>query len=287
VSDLYRAGSRIAIHLGEGHDFEQSTWGIKRALKAGLSKEDVRLIGADLEVAGMHASLGRTDSARRMYEEAADDALAVHRPDLAAMARLRLAWLSQIEGNQQLARRKLNEIAADPRPETRVARLSALVLIARLDRKEGKQASSDALIRELRGAGFARPVLLFAPEIKMTSRVVEEGEMGSTTRLMATQNFDDRWIDVGFWVTPEGRVSDLDILRSRGPTYWAKPLLASIAGRIYSPSNSGDVNGSYRVERYTFTSLWADRTGTRLRQRSANARIEYLDLTEEPEPKAN
>ena len=288
VSNLYRAESRIAAHLGEARDFEQSTWGIKRALKAGLPREDVRLVGADLEVAGMFASLGRTESARIKYEEAAKDAARINRPDLAAIARLRLAWLSQLEGDTQLARRKLEEIASDRSPQARAARLSALVLIARLDRQAGKQDSSDALIQELRGAGFAQPVLLFAPEIKMTQRTVaEEGEMGSTTRLMATQNFDDRWIDVGFWVTPEGHVTDLDVLRSKGPTYWAKPLLASIAGRIYSPSNNGNVDGTYRVERYTFTSLWEERTGTHLRQRSANARIEYLDLTAQPEPRAN
>ena len=73
----------------------------------------------------------------------------------------------------------------------------------------------------------------------------------------------------------------------RSDTYWAKPVLASIAGRIYSPSTGGNVDGTYRVERYSFTSLWEDRTGTRLRQRGANARIEYLDLTDEPAPQAN
>lgn len=287
VSNLYRAGSRIAVHLGEGKDFEQSTWGIKRALKAGLPGDDIRLVGADLEVAGMFASLGRTESARIRFEDAAKDAERLNRPDLAAVARLRLAWLSELEGDTRLARRKLEAIAADTRPEARAARLAALVLIAKLDRRAGDQTSSEALIQELRGANFTQPVLLFAPEIHLNNREFEEGETGSTTRLMATQNFDDRWIDVGFWVTPEGHVTDLDIIRSKGPTYWAKPLLASIAGRIYSPSTGGGVDGTYRVERYTFTSLWEERTGTHLRQRSATARIEYMDLTAEPEPRAN
>jgi hypothetical protein len=287
VSNLYRAGSRIAVHLGEGKDFEQSTWGIKRALNDGLPKDDVRLVGADLEVAGMQAALGRTEAAWRTYREAAKDAAKINRPDIAAMARLRMAWLHQLEGQQHLARTALEEIAEDRRPEVRGARMASLVLLARLDRKEGKRESSDALIEELRGAGFAQPVLIFAPEIKMTGRVTGEGEMGSTTRLMAAHNFDDRWVDVGFWVTPEGRVSDMEILRSSGPTYWTKPLLASVEGRIYSPAPAGSIEGTYRVERYTFTSLWEDRTGTRLRQRSANARIEYLDLTADPAPRAN
>jgi hypothetical protein len=296
-SYLYRAGSRVSAHLGEGKEYEQYSWGIKRALKAGLPDTDPRLIAADLEVAGMQSSLGRPDQSRSTYAGVIADANRLNRPDLAAMARLRLAWLSELEGDRPLARRGLREVAADRSPATRAARLSALVLLARLDRLEGRKDSSDALIEELRSAGMSKPALLFAPEIDLPERVIvndPQAEMsdhltgvipGETLRLMATENFEDRWVDIGFWITTEGRVDDLDILRHNGPTYWAKPLLKSIAGRIYSPS--GDPGGTYRVERYSYTSLWMDRLGTRLRQRAPNARLEYLDLTAQPEPQAN
>ena len=277
VSNLYRAGSRIAVHLGEGQDYEQSTWGIKRALKEGLPRTDPQLVGADLEIANMQASMGRIDFARETYEKAAKNAEKIDRLDLAAQARLRIAWLSQLEGDIGLTRRKLRAIAEDSRPETRVARLSALILLARLDRKEGREASSSAVIDELRTANLPKPVLLFAPPVDPPGRKIDEGEQGSATRLIAMQNFDDTWIDVGFWVTPSGRVSDAEILRSSGSTGWAQNLMKSIAGRIYSPSANPE--GTYRVERYTFTSLWGDMTGSRIRARSPNARIEYLDLT--------
>ena len=286
VSYLYRAGSRIAVHLGEGQDHEQSTWGIKRALKEGLPKNDPRLIAVDLEIANMQASLGRTLNARRTFEEAARDAEKINRPDLAALARLRLAWLEQIDGNLDLTRRKLRALAADRRPETNVARLSALILLARLDRKEGKADSSVALIDELRGARLPKPVLLYSPPVRTPGQAIPKGETGSVTRLMPTQSFEDRWVDVGFWVTPDGRVNEPEILRSSGTTGWAKPLMESIAGRIYSPA-AGNLGGTYRVERYTFTSLLTDRTGTRLRDRSQAARIEYLDLTDDTPARAN
>lgn len=278
VSNLYRAGSRIAVHLGEGQDYESSTWGIKRALKEGLPKTDPQLIGADLEIANMQASLGRTVVARDTYEKAAKDADKIGRPDLAAMARLRLAWLEQVEGDKGVTRRKLRAIAEDRRPETRVARLSALILLARLDREAGKPQSSDAVIAELRGARLPKPVLVYSPPVRTPGRRIDEGEEGSTTRLMAMQNFEDRWVDVGFWVTSDGRVNEAEILRSSGNTSWAKPLMESISGRIYAPA-AGDMDGTYRVERYTFTSLWGDMTGSRIRARSPAARIEYLDLT--------
>jgi hypothetical protein len=109
----------------------------------------------------------------------------------------------------------------------------------------------------------------------------------STTRLMAAENFDDRWVDIGFWVTPEGRVKDADILRHSGPIYWAQPLVRSISGRIYSPGGEAGSDGTYRIERYSYTSLWMDRTGTHLRQRGPNARLEFLDLTAEDQPRAS
>lgn len=282
VADLHRANGRIAAHLGEGGSYEHSTLAIKRVLKAALPKDDVRLIEADFESAAMHASFGRFPTALATYDEIQRASRRVGRGDLAGKARVMAAWILKLTGKTWLARKALEDIAADRAPGMRMARLSALVLLSRLERNEGRQESSEALIAELRATGGAKPILLFSPEIDLAARGVGR-KAGSTTALLATDDFDDRWVDVGFWVTPEGRVGDPEILRSRGSTAWAGPLLRSIAGRLYSPvANPG---GSYRVERYSYTSLWqSGRTGTRLRERSPDARIEMLDLTAEPEP---
>ncbi|MFN3388056.1 MAG: hypothetical protein ACK40O_03935 [Allosphingosinicella sp.] len=278
VSDLYRAHSRISAHLGEKEDYVRSTYATRRTLERGLPADDPRVLGADFEVAGMYAATHELDRARQVYRDIEEEANELGRPDLAGLARVRAAWLSEIGGNRPYARHKLREIAEDPDPAARVARLTARVLLARLDRQEGKRDSSDTLVEELRGVGGSRPVLLHAPRIDLGSRPMNEG--GSVTRRMAMDNFDDRWIDVGFWITPEGRVTDLEVLRESGPTHWAKPVLRSIEGRTYAPLD--DPQGSYRVERYTYTSLWTTLTGTRMRVRSPDARIEYLDLTAEP-----
>jgi tetratricopeptide (TPR) repeat protein len=282
VSDLYRANSRIAAHLGEAGDYEISTSAMQRTLDEALQKSDPRLINAKIEWGDMYASLGRIDRARQVYQEAERKARSAGRPDLAGVARVRTAWLHQIEGDTWLTRQALTEIAADRSPNARLARLSALVLLARLDRKQGNALSSSALIDEMRGSHSRSPVLIFAPRIESTNRLAEgdnaEGMTGSTLNLMATDNMEDRWIDVGFWVTSDGRVSDAEILRSKGPLDWTKSLLRSISGRIYSPIE----DSVYRVERYSYTSRWMNVTGTRIRQRSPNPRIEYVDLTAEP-----
>lgn len=281
VSDLYRANARIAAHLGEGSDFELSTTEMHRTLSDALPKTDPRVIDADLEWADMYASFGRLERARQVFHDAERKAQAAGRPDLAGIARVRDAWLYQVGGDSWLARQALEKLAASTAPDDRLQRVAARVLLARLDRSQGKVESSNALVEELRSLHAKQPVLLFAPRIDLSPRLAEgddgNGESGSTTRLMATDNFDDRWVDIGFWITPEGKVRETEILRSHGPADWTRQLLASISGRIYSPTD--EPGGTYRVERYSYTARYMNVTGTRLRQRSPNARIEYVDLT--------
>lgn len=284
VSDLYRANSRIAAHLGEGRDYEISVTEMHRTLNDALPATDPRMIDADLEWADMYSSFGRIDRARQVLEEAVRKAEAGGRPDLAGIARVRSAWLFQIEGDTWLARQALEKLAADSSAPGRIGRMAARVLLARLDRAQGKLDTSNALVEEMRTLHTKQPVLLFAPKINLSPRLAEgdeaEGEAGSTTRLMATDNFDDRWVDIGYWVTPDGKVRDAEILRSRGNTDWTRQLLQSIGGRIYAPLD--DPDGSFRVERYSYTARYMEVTGSRMRQRAPNARIEFVDLTPDP-----
>lgn len=102
--------------------------------------------------------------------------------------------------------------------------------------------------------------------------------MSFGSRRMAL-NVEDMWIDVGFKISPTGRVEDLEVLRSKGGLSWARPLLTSIAGRRHTPAKQG-APGSYRRERYTFTSGLEHGSGTKAKRHSPNARVEYFDLTD-------
>jgi hypothetical protein len=277
VSDLYRANARISIHLGEANDFRSSTYATRRALKSGLPGEDPRILAAGFEVAGMHASMGDLDRSREVFDDLIRDANKLGRPDLAATARVRRAWLDQLEGYTQIAREALERVVAqDGDPRTRVARMTAQILLARLDRLRGRTDSSDALVEQLAGEATVQPILIYSPRVRLRLGSGSAFQLGN----MATDTFEDKWIDVGFWVGADGRVKDLEILRKSGSADWTPPVLRSIRGRIYAPLKED----SFRVERYSYTSLWEFRTGSRLRQRSADARVEYLDLTAAPPP---
>lgn len=278
VAGLFRAHSRVAAHLGEGNQYRSSSYEIVRSLRAGLPANDARVVAARFEVAAMQLSLGKYNLAAESYRDIEKQATAIGRGDFARLARMRHAYIAYLQGDQTGARATLNAMARDSSAEARVSRIGSLVLLSRLDRVEGRKGDTDALIAELKQAKLDKPVLLYSPPLKLKrSPVQEAGEAGNALRLMATDNFDRTWIDVGYWVEGDGRVRDVELLRSAGSTTWAKPLIASIKQRIYAPL--ADPGGSYRVERFSYTSLWEQRLGTRLRQRSASARVESLDLS--------
>lgn len=104
----------------------------------------------------------------------------------------------------------------------------------------------------------------------------------STTKRVAG-NFDDMWADVTFRITPEGKVSDLKIVRSKGNLHWTKPLLLSMAGRRYTPARPNDPS-SVRTERYTYTSGYEVQTGARTAVHSPKARVEMIDLSDISSP---
>lgn len=107
------------------------------------------------------------------------------------------------------------------------------------------------------------------------------GQWSSTKRIAG--NFDDMWMDVSFRISPEGRVTDAKIVRSKGDLFWAKPLMKSISMRRYTAGKPGDPS-SVRTERYTYTSGYEGQTGTRVGQRSPKARVEFFDLSDISSP---
>jgi hypothetical protein len=294
VSDLYRGNARIAEHLGEAADFQLSTAMMRGILGNAFGKEDARTIKADIEVGDMFAKLGQFVQARATYDTTEKRARAAGLTPVADIARVRSAWTYAMDGEIPTARKSLETIAADAAPTARTGRLAALVLLARLDRNEGKTGkASQALFAELRSLHAKRPVLLFSPRLDLPSidpegdnaEAVKDVTIATPDTRMLTGNgyFEKHWVDVGFWVTPEGKVTDPEILRGEGSRDWTKPLLRSISGRLYTPST--DPDGTYRVERYTLTSRWrTDLTGSHMRRRSPNVRIEFLDLTNDPAP---
>lgn len=294
VSDLWRANGRIGAHLGEADIYRMSTLEMRDALKAGLPKDDERVLASSIEIGDMRARLGFPDEAERIYARVAEDARARGKPTLAGYADLRGAWLDlqrdvKAEPRPDLAKRgraKLAALAAKPASEVGRLGFAARVLLARLDRLAGDESATARILEDYaKAGGTTRPTLLFAAPIEQPDDPYgnEQGQQRNVLSQLASKDFEERWVDIGFFVTPKGRVSDAEIVRgSHKDIDWTKPVFAAINSRIYAPLRleEGDP-GAYRIERYTYTSYMEERTGTRIRRRSARPRIEQIDLTPE------
>jgi tetratricopeptide (TPR) repeat protein len=292
VSDLYRANARVARHLGLDQDAQTSTREILRALRAGLPQEDHRHFTARLEIAQSLIAFGQYDQARRALAELAERARAAGRDDVVASAELRGLWLSYLQAPTGSAQRELAALSRSTDPRRSIG---AKILLVRIYGERGQRARADALIAEL-GRSSQRRQLLFNPPFQLGTEdlapthdeVVRQGRTMDTSIGRNPGNMEDKWIDVAFWIQPDGSVTGLEIVRGDGARSWADPLLESIRRRRYS--QAAGTEGTYRVERYTYTSGLEMRAGSHIMQRSPRARVEYFDLgggaPSEPPPSA-
>ncbi|MBN8502074.1 MAG: hypothetical protein J0M19_13100 [Sphingomonadales bacterium] len=295
VSDLLRANGRVAEHMGEGREYQLSTLDMRDTLRSGFGKDDFRTLVADVEVGDSRAKLGFPDEAERIYRDVEKRALAANQYRVASFARLRLATLARTRfdaeptgANRKELDKRLGLLIDSPLPGGNEFVLAAKVLRARIDRKAGSATSTDALVKEFAaGGGATRPILLYSEpvaRINLEERSQADGDTSRPAWTRMSTNRYGQWVDVGFWIGQNGKVSDVEVLRSSGDVAWAKPVLATITRRIYAPlKTDGDsAPGFYMIERYTLTARVSDgETGTHLRTREAQPRIERLDLTEE------
>ncbi|TMJ19533.1 MAG: hypothetical protein E6G92_07085 [Alphaproteobacteria bacterium] len=301
VSDLYRAHARLSRHLGEDEDGRRSTYGALRALQEGIPAEDHRHFTARLEVSEMQMQRGNLPAARRELQDLARVARAAGREDVATVAELRSLWFELIVDPQSDARARLIALSRLGAAADHMRATGARLLLARFYRGAGQAARADALLAEVgRSASTAtRRQLIYSPPYQMQVQdtvavrdtVDSAGMQGPSELALGNftvanvnssmpDNFEDKWIDVGFWIMPDGRVSGLEILRNRNNPDWADPLIESIRARAYSAGTEA----TYRMERYTYTAGYQELTGSHIRRRTRAARVEYLDLTTSDAP---
>lgn len=290
VSDLYRAHARLSRHLGLDPDARRSTYGILSALREGIPQEDHRHFTARFEISEMQMEIGDLAMAERELTRLARAAREAGREDVATIAELRILWLALLDDQRGPARQRLIALTRLTEPADRMRAIGAKLLLSRLHRLEGDAARADALLAEIAGApnaGTRRRLLNPAeyqlavhqvidpsPEIPDSGNPLTMSTFANGTRRLS-DNFEDKWIDVGFWILPNGRVSGLEILRKSNNPDWADPLIASISDRLYSEG----LEPTYRLERYTYTAGYELQARSRIPQRIRAARVEYLDLT--------
>lgn len=295
VSNLLRANGRIAEQMGEARDFQLSVLDMRDTLKKGFGENDFRTLVAQIEVGNSRAKLGFSNEAERIYKDVEKRALSAGQPRVASFSRLRqaLLWRGQYGQNPNAFNLKavnvrLDELIERPLAESSDFALAAEVIKAKVDRKAGGAGTTEALIKRFAERGGAtRPILLFAEPLQRNDLQKglpdDQPALNTLNRLTALQA-RNQWADVGFWIDANGRVTEIEALRTSGDKSWLKPVLTNIAKRVYAPlkKHGGTAPGFYMIERYTLTARFEEaNTGTRMRRREATPRIERIDLTPE------
>ena len=291
VADLYRADGRVNRHLGMDTDALRSAHNVLDALHAGIPTEDHRHFTARLELSETDMLMGRSNAARRELETLIENARAAGRQDVVTIAQLRFEYYDWLVDRNNGARERLAMMARDTDPAHRMASIGARILLGRIYRWEGDVRRSDAMFAEIGRLGSgAHRSLIFSPNYRMTALdppvgmqeelSISEAIAYGRTLKNTPENYEGKWIDVGFWILPDGHVSGMEVLRQGGNTDWAQPLLTSVRNRIYSQG----ADSTYRIERYTYTAPIVLTAGSHNRNHSWLGRVEYLDLTTEDAP---
>lgn len=297
VSDLMRAGARVAVHLGLAREYRQLTLDTLGALKAGLPADDARVFAQRLEMAQMFVHIGLGDQAEAQCRSVAHDAHAAGRTQAEGAARLQLAMLHlrgmadpRLVPAGAPGLRELDALAAEGDPGFAPFALAARVLRAQWRAAHGDGVPLSAMTAELRRrlGGAPAPILLSSEPIRLAGRSaplpdeVDGAPVSSSITRAGVAGFDREWMDVSYRIMPDGSVRDVAVLRTsrRDVAEWNPPVLRSIASRRYVPLGAQTGAGLLRVERYTYTSfLDPTVTGSRLPQRDGAPRVEMLDLS--------
>ena len=300
VSDLYRAQGRSpapsrprhpGVPLGAPHPLRFA------------GRHSVRgpspLHGADGNQRRVHAGRPPQRGPFRGLAHLARIARRAGREDVAVFAELRSLLYSHMADPRGGALRQLERMAQSQGADDRMRSVGARVLLSRIYRDQGRIADADALVAGIALSAGGPRRLVHEPDYRLGVQPLVPVNTGGgnvdalesagiparpmTSAGNLSDTFEETWIDVGFWVLPDGRVTGLEVVRHQSRTDWAEPLLQSIAGRVYSAAPQA----TYRLERYSYTAGYEQRTGSRLLQRTMAARAEYFDLTEGAVPPAS
>ncbi|MFC3712194.1 hypothetical protein ACFOMD_06415 [Sphingoaurantiacus capsulatus] len=288
VSALYDANSTVALHVGEHSDARRSGLRAIAILDRALGETHPRAVAAVAQRGSMEEKIGNLAEAEQSYKSAAKRARAAGMPLLADVVDLRRAWLLAARDQDVAAQKRLTRMADDAGADRRV-RLQAAVLAARVAREREDYRTAERMIAMVgTQPAKSKPLLVWAPPINdAVNRSAEHarryGMASAATGATSGEIVPIRWVDVGFWVRPDGKVDEVEVLRGSKRQGWAIPVLQSIEGRRYAAfaATTGDP-GNYRIERFTFVAPAVIPINSLIKRNAGKPELRWLDITDDP-----
>lgn len=300
VSEISRVDSRLASLLGQRDEQRLAAAQAVDALRAGLPANDPRVLMQRLEVGDAYLLTGsRFDEAHAIYRQVAEQAKAAGQMTVYGRALLRPAIMYlglSLNGAlyRPAMRQALAKIDATTEPELASVRDVAVMLRMRLAMAGGTKEEVDAALAALAKRPVAVPVVAYAPAVNLGMAGGEPTGLrdlelaNADASILSQANFnpefsiDKQWVDVSFWVTPEGKVRDVEVVRQGDPSVkdWIPAVRKALNERRYVPlAMDHDGPGVLRLERYSMVSDERSRSFSRLKGRTDAPHVEMTDLS--------
>lgn len=275
VSSLYATLATVAEHEGDKDLWRTASRNNLLTLRGKLGDTNLATMREELQFADDMVGQGAFNLADGTYTKVQRNAAAAGRSDLAAGATFRRAWLALARGRNRDAERFADEAVALAGPsDTTMAQLREIVR-TRVAVRKGDKDAVDALAARMRQSTDAPPILLYAPPIE---------DINPPPRSVATVPQLDsgiRFADVGYWIRPDGRIADAELLRTNGLGQWSPVILKQVRARRYLPPKLAEGEpGRYRIDRFTVRASMGTPLGTRIEQRTGRMSVHVIDLTE-------
>ncbi len=278
VSSLYATLATVAEHEGDTKLWRASSRNNVRILRRELGQSDPATLVEELGFADNLVASGTIDVAESLYASARRRAAESGQGDLAAGAAYRQAWLALARGQYAKADQFATEAVGLASTQKPLLEQLRDILRARIAIRKGDAGAVDALAARLGQSVNERPQLLFSRPI---------GDINADRPAWDGVNSDPwhdsaiRYADVGYWIRPDGRTADVEVLRDGGLGQWRSGILRQVADRRYVPLRVEPGNpGMYRIDRFTVRATKDIPTGTRIAQRMGPLTVHIIDLTE-------
>lgn len=275
ISSLYATLATVAEHEGDTGLWRQASRSNVEILRAHLGRTDPATLTEELSFADDLVGQGMIRLADDSYDRVQQRAAATGQPQLAASAAFRRGWLALQQERFRDAQRFAEtavQLAGDK--DAVMAELRE-IMRTRIAVRKGDDAAVDALAARLRQSAVTHPVLMYAPPIYDINP--PRNELSPQAR---HHDRAIRFADIGYWIRPDGKVADVEMLRTNGLGQWGPGISQHVRARRYVPLRlAGGQPGLYRIDRFTVRGNMGVPLGTRLRQRMGDLSIHVVDLT--------
>jgi len=288
VSALWHALARVTLHNGDMQEYRKAALRSATILAEASSVTPQERQMGQVQIGDALAAGGDVEGAVRRYRSVGKLAGEQGDMELAQLMSLRAIYArSGIYGRSSVRsalERELQNTSLTPR-----ARTVATGLIARLQDKD-TSLSVAALDQVPVQAADAPNLLLWAPKDKLTQQQEDIARAAANNDFTLLNILSPRsseakiyhWADIGFWIRPDGRVEDAQMVRGKADQSWAKEVVKLVQGRRYAPFETElGTQGRYKIERVTLTYEHMTPRGSLIRRRSGLPSYQFEELKTE------